>query len=82
MKNQQFYTTAQAAEKMGISRVAVYKKIQKGQLKAVRRGRFLVVPAEEFGHRELTTGQKTVITDGVNRTLSEYGEVLRMLGAE
>ncbi len=34
-----FFSSAQAAKILGISRISVYKRIKKGQIKAVRIGR-------------------------------------------
>lgn len=82
MENEQFYTTSQAADKLGISRIAVYKKIKSGKLKATRCGRVFMIPADEFGYKRLTPAQAVVIEQGVERAVKEYGQVLKMLGQE
>jgi excisionase family DNA binding protein len=43
MDNQQYVSLAQAAKILGISRIAVYKKVKKNQLPAMRIGRSFVV---------------------------------------
>ncbi|MBN2483903.1 MAG: helix-turn-helix domain-containing protein [Candidatus Omnitrophica bacterium] len=41
-----FLTSVQVAKLLGISRISVYKKIKKGQIKAVRIGRNFAVSEE------------------------------------
>ena len=41
----QFLSLPEAAARMGISRIAVFKKVKKGQLAAIRIGRNWAVPA-------------------------------------
>lgn len=78
-------TTAQIAKLLGVSRIAVFKKIKSGEIKAQKVGRNYVVkkadlPLELGG--ELTQQKKQVINEAVERTVQEYGEALRLLGRE
>ena len=45
-KNKEFYSVAELAKKMKISRIAVHKRIKKGQLKASKIGKNYAIPGE------------------------------------
>lgn len=84
-KNTGFYTTNEVAKILGISHVAVYKKIQKGRIKGYKIGRNFVIPASELaGLRggELSASDKKLIEEAVKKTVKEYGTTLKLLGAE
>ena len=80
------YVTIQALAKiMGISRIAVYKKVKKGQIKAIRIGRNFAIPKKYITHiigGPLTEADKHEIDKAVKKTIKEYGEVLRLLGRD
>ena len=44
----EYFSTSELAHLLGVSRVAIFKKIQSGKIKAFKVGRNYVVPAEEF----------------------------------
>lgn len=84
-ETEEFLTTSQLAEILGVSRIAVYKKIKKGEIKASRIGNIYVIPksyiSEVFG-RSLSTRQKKIVEEAVHKAVKEYGEVLIKLGNE
>lgn len=87
IKNQmkKFYSLPEIARILGISRIAVYKKVKSGKIKALKIGRNYAVPNNEFRSISgiaLASVQKKVIDRGVKKTVKEYGEVLRLLGQE
>ena len=45
----EYYSLPEAAAMLGISRIAVFKKVKKGQLPALRVGRNWAVPAAALG---------------------------------
>jgi len=78
-------TTSQLAREMGVSRVTVYNKVKSGQIPAARVGRNYVISArtaKRVLQMELTVADKRRITDAVERTVAQYGELLKCLGAE
>jgi len=85
IKADEFLTTSQLAAILGISRIAVYKKIKKGEIKASKIGNIYVIPksyiSEIFG-RTLSTRRKEIINKAVHKAVKEYGEVLIRLGNE
>lgn len=85
MKNKDFLSTAEVAKLLGISRVAVFKKIKSGQIKARKEGRNFVISLKDlpgaFG-AFVGPGQEKEIKDAVDRAVRQYGEVFKLLGRE
>lgn len=85
MMDNKFLSTSDLARILGVSRIAVFKKIQKGQIKAVKAGRNYIIDRNDVGNilgTSLTAGDKQAVDTAVKKTVSEYGETLRLLGAE
>ncbi|MFH0951796.1 MAG: helix-turn-helix domain-containing protein [Patescibacteria group bacterium] len=83
MKDSQFLSTIELAEIMGISRIAVFKKIKSGEIRAQKVGRNYIIDKKDvfdFNNTEPTTKDKQVIDQAVKRTVKEYGETLKLLG--
>jgi len=80
----ELFSTAQAAEILGVSRISVFKSIKSGKLKAMRVGRNYVIEKDEL--MEFLGGklkkEKKDIDVSVRRVFEEYGEALRKLGKE
>ena len=78
-------TVTQLAALLGISRVAIHKKIKSGEIKANKIGNIYIIPksslAHIFGHT-LSTKLKLRIEKAVRKAVKEYGEVLIKLGNE
>ena len=85
MENKEFYTIPELAKILGISRIAVYKKVRKGEIKAKKIGRMYVIPkkyVDQILGNELGQKEKEEIERAVRKTVKEYGEVLKLLGKE
>jgi excisionase family DNA binding protein len=90
MKNKEFLSIPQAAKLLGLSRVAVFKKVKDGKIKAVKVGRQFAIPRDEIlsassadiQGQPLTDKEKEAIAAAVEKTVKEYGEVLELLGKE
>ena len=85
MKNKELMSIAELAKILGISRIAVFKKVKKGQIKAIKVGRSYVIPAEEVSAimgQTLSPKQKHQIDIAVAKTVQEYGDTLKLLGRE
>ncbi len=78
-------STAELARLLGISRVAVFKKIRSGAIKAKKVGRNFVIQKEDlpeiFG-TALGEKKKKLIENAVQKTIRDYGQTLRLLGKE
>jgi len=77
-------STTEAAKIMGISRIAVWKKISQGKLKAVKIGRNYVIDRQDLGdiYSETTPETEKIIDETVDRVIKEYGDALNRLGKE
>lgn len=79
-----YLSTLEVARILGISRVAVFKKIQSGELPATKIGRNYAIDPADIGLAggEPSEKRKTRIKEAVNKAFDEYGEALKKLGKE
>lgn len=88
MKKKSYLSVAELAKLLGISRVAVFKRIRKGQIPAEKIGRSYVISADDVDEisqkkpKALTEEQKETIRKAVKKVVDEYGETLKLLGKE
>jgi excisionase family DNA binding protein len=85
MEENKYISISQFAKLLGVSRIAVYKKIKKGQIKAIRIGKSFAIPKKYFTDimgKTVSEKDKKIIDKAVEKTFKEYGEVLRLLGRE
>jgi excisionase family DNA binding protein len=85
MENKEFITTVELAKILGISRIAVFKRIKRGQIKAIRVGRNFIISKNslpEILGNILSEKNKREIETAVKKTVKEYGQTLRLLGNE
>ena len=83
--DKKYLTTSELAKLLGISRIAVFKKIKTGKIKAKKIGRNFVIDKKELGgilDESLTERKKIEISETVKKTIKEYGETLKLLGKE
>ena len=84
MAKEQF-STSETAKILGISRIAVFKKIKAGRIKAKKIGRNFVIERKELAQvlgQILSKNKKEAIETAVKKTIKEYGETLKLLGKE
>ncbi|MHC4543573.1 MAG: helix-turn-helix domain-containing protein [Planctomycetota bacterium] len=85
MKKSEYLTIPQLAKILGLSRIAVYRKVKKGQIKAVKIGRTFAIPQKQIAAilgKSLRQEDKKEIDSAVKKTVKEYGQVLKLLGSE
>ncbi|HEC66037.1 MAG TPA: DNA-binding protein [bacterium] len=85
MEKKRLFSTMEMAKILGISRIAVFKKIKSGEIKAIKVGRNYVISDKVLNRvlsKRLTPKQKKVIETAVHKTVKEYGDVLQRLGRE
>jgi len=85
MEQSEYISIAQFAKVLGISRIAVYQKIKKGQITAIRIGRSFAISKKyltDITGKTLGEKDKKIIDDAVKKTFQEYGELLKLLGRE
>lgn len=82
-KRPDYITIPQLARILGISRIAVYKKVKKGKIKAIRIGKNYLVPKKyvlTILGKALQEEERHKIDKAIEKTVKEYGEVLKLLG--
>lgn len=85
MVKDKYITIPQLADFLGISRVAVYKKVKKGQIQASKIGRNYVITDPDILNvlqGKTTAKDKKLIAAVVKKTVRQYGRVLKKLGKE
>ena len=81
----QYLSTSELAKLLGVSRIAVFKKIQSGKIKGFKIGRNYIIPIEEVMSAVgtfVSQDRKDQIREVVKKAVEEYGEALRLLGRE
>lgn len=84
MKNKKSLSTTELAKILGISRIAVYKRIKTGKIKAKKVGHDFVIDIKDLGdvlEKGLKKEEKLEIEKAVKKTIEEYSETLKLLGA-
>jgi excisionase family DNA binding protein len=85
MDKERYLTIPELAKLLGVSGIAVYNRVKKGQIPATRIGRTYVITDQTIAHilgKEVTKEGKEQIDAAVRKTVREYGEVLKQLGRE
>ena len=85
MENKKYYSTTEVAQLLGISRIAVFQKIQKGDIKAKKDGRNYIISHKEIAHllpNTLSDKDKKRIEQAVKKTVKDFGQTLKLLGKE
>ena len=87
MKNKEkaYISIPELAKILNLSRVAVFKKVQSGQIEAIRIGRTYGISrdyVDKILGKVLTEAGKKAIDKAVKKTVAEYGETLKLLGNE
>ena len=78
-----FITIPQLAKFLGLSRIAVYNKVKKGEIEAIKIGRNYAIPqkyVDDIVGKNLSSKRKKEIDKAIKKTVEEYGEVLKLLG--
>jgi excisionase family DNA binding protein len=85
MANEKYITIPELAKLLGVSRIAIYNRVKKGQIPATKIGRTYVITdqtiADVLGKKVTGRGKKR-IDAAVHKTVREYGEVLKQLAKE
>jgi excisionase family DNA binding protein len=82
---EKYITIPELAKLLGVSRIAIYKRVKKGQIPARKIGRTYVITDQTIANilgKKVTRKGKERIDAAVRKTVREYGEVLKQLGKE
>ena len=85
MTEENSITVPQLAKLLGVSRIAIYNRVKKGEIPAIRIGRDYVITDQTVANilgKKVSSQEKRRIDDAVNLTVHEYAEVLKLLSKE
>ena len=85
MMQKNYLSTLEVAKLLGISRIAVFKKVKSGEIKAKKVGRNFVIRKKDLPEILGTTlgeEKKKLIENAVRKTIQDYGQTLTLLGKE
>ena len=85
MAKVKYITIPELAKILGVSRIAIYNRVKKGQIPATKIGRIYVITDQTIADilgKKVTRRGKIRIDAAVHKTLREYGEVLKKLAKE
>jgi len=84
--NRKYISVQELATRMGISRIAVFKKIKNGEIPAEKIGRSYAISINDvsdlMSSNTLSDTKKEEIEEAVERVVKEYGDTLKLLGKE
>ncbi len=84
-KKDDYITIPELAKILGLSRIAIFKRVKKGAIKAVKIGRNYAIPRayiDSILGKTLGDSDKKEIDMAVKKTVKEYGRTLKLLGKE
>ena len=84
-KKSEYMTIPELAKILGISRIAVYKKVKSGKIKAKKIGRTYAIARSILTvskGKRISARDKRQIDGAVRKAVREYGETFRLLGRE
>ena len=85
MADKKYVTIPELAKLLGVSRIAVYNRVKKGQIPAIKIGRTYVITdrtVTDILGKEVTKKGKERINAAVQKTVRQYGDVLKQLSKE
>ena len=85
MHKTRYITIPELARILGISRIALHSKVKNGEIKATKIGRSYAIDRKDVEHilgTALPEEDRRQIDAAVKKTVAEYGQTLKLLGAE
>jgi excisionase family DNA binding protein len=80
-----YYSVPQVGALLGISRIAVYRRIRTGEIKAIKIGRNYAIHCSyvrDIVGEAVSPETKRIIRQAVKKTVKQYGPLLLRLGRE
>lgn len=80
-----YITIPELAKILGLSRIAIFKRVKKGAIRAVKIGRNYAISRayiDSILGKTLNDDDKNEIDMAVKKTVKEYGRTLKLLGKE
>lgn len=83
--DKEYISIPQLARLLGLSRIAIFKKVRRGEIEAIKIGRNYAISREKADAllgNVLTEANKREIDNAIKKTVREYGQTLKLLGNE
>ena len=79
-----YLSIPEVASALGMSRIALYKMVRRGEVRSIRIGRTYGIPRSFLAETKgtMNAARKKRIKVAVKRAVKDYGELLHRLGAE
>lgn len=79
---QEYISTTEAGEILGLNRTQVFRLVKAGKIPAVKIGRNYAIKLSDLGvyGGEISNKEKKNIESSVDKVIEEYGDVIRKLG--
>ena len=80
-----YLTIPQVAKLLGISRIAVYRQVKSGKIKATRFGRNYAISKKyimEIAGKPFSDKDREQVDIAIKRALEQYGKAIKRLGEE
>jgi len=84
-KENEYITIPELAKILGISRITVFNKVKQGKIKAIKIGRNYAIPRKilaVLSGQVLDEQDKKEIDLAVKKTVSDFGQTLKLLGRD
>lgn len=85
MDKKKYLTIPELAEILGVSRIAVYKAVKNGKIKAEKIGRNYIISDKDVVHllrSELSKKDEQRINKAISKAINEYGNLFKQLSRE
>jgi excisionase family DNA binding protein len=85
MAIEKYITIPELAKLLGVSRIAIYNRVKKGEIPAIKIGKTYAITDKTITNilgKKVTAKGKKRIDAAVHKTVKEYGEVLKQLSKE
>ena len=85
MAIEKYITIPELAKLLGVSRIAIYNRVKKGEIPAIKIGKTYAITDKTITNilgKKVTAKGKKQIDAAVHKTVKEYGEVLKQLSKE
>ena len=83
--DKKYITIPELAKLLGVSRAAVYKRVKKGEIPAIRPGKAYLISDPDVQRilgKRLTKKDKDQVEIAIQRIVHEYSDVLKWLSKE
>lgn len=83
--DKKYVTIPELAKLLGVSRTAAYKRVKKGEIPSIKAGKMYLISSPDVQRilgKRLTRKDKEQVEKAVQKTVREFGDVLKWLSKE